>query len=128
VSSGLGGGCECFMPTEELDDGPGPPQPPHLDACFEPSDWAGKSCDMLCMGGDSPFSSRCVEGGCPSVVVGYRVWDACYYDKPPEEIFPLDLGCSDIIDESLADEYHYISCCCEEYEMASDSSMESESG
>jgi hypothetical protein len=78
---------------------------------------------MLCASEEEAnYPRMCVEDGCPGTVVAYRIWDACYYDKPAEEAFPLDLGCTDILDESLATDYFAIACCCEEYE-----SMESES-
>jgi hypothetical protein len=76
----------------------------------------------MCASEEGNYPKTCVEEGCLGAVVAYRIWDACYYGKPAEEAFLLDLGCADILDESLAADYFVISCCCEEYE-----SMESES-
>lgn len=113
------------MPLDEpgLDAGPHPASA-SLGGCAEPSLWLDKSCDMLCTGGLT-YPARCVEDGCASTVVGYRIWDACWYDAPSEAVFPLELGCGDVLDESLLSDYHYISCCCEEYETTSDSGSES---
>jgi hypothetical protein len=128
VASSAGGGCECFQPFDEPGlDTPNPPDSARLSGCVEPSDWLGKSCAVLCTSiyHVNDYPGRCVEDGCASAVAGYRIWDACYFDRPPEAIFPLELDCGDVLDESLLTDYHYISCCCEQYEATSDSGSES---
>lgn len=122
--------CETFMPGPEADgdDAPKPPGPPSLSGCGEPEVWRGESCASLCDNADSYYPSRCSESGCSTTVAGYRMWEACAYDTPASGLFPLDLSCTDILDESLLDDYYYIACCCEEYDDTSGPNLDTESG
>ena len=122
--------CETFMPGPEADgDDVDTPSPASLllGGCAEPEFWLGESCASQCDGG-TDFPMRCSENGCGSPVVAYRLWDACGHDPPVSAAFPLDLSCTDILDESLLDDYYYIACCCEEYDDTSGPNLDTESG